>query len=128
MAKWEEEMERKESSNNVPVDSPANSILHEVAATINKQLPLVTTSGESEQYKVEAENDTLVFYYKFYDVKKSDININQDAFPVLYNTLKTQYCAQPYDHYQKDGFKWKSVYVDSEYDYIASFTVSSKDC
>ena len=79
----------------------AEPILEQVAAMISKQLPRVTSSGESEQYKVMAENDTLVFYYKFYGVKKSEVNINEEASQVLNDTLKIQYCAQPYDHYQK---------------------------
>lgn len=106
----------------------AEPILEQVAAMMSKQLPRVTSSGESEQYKVMAENDTLVFYYKFYGVKKSEVNINEEASQVLNDTLKIQYCAQPYDHYQKDGFKWKYIYVDSEYNYLFSFKVSRNDC
>ena len=106
----------------------ANSVLEKVAVMMNKQLPVVTSSGESEQYKVEVENDTLVFYYKFYGVKKSEVDINKEASRVLYNNLRTGYCAQPYDHFQKDDLKWKKVYVDSEYKYLFSFKVSKRDC
>lgn len=107
----------------------AAPILEQVAAMMNKQLPRVTSSGESEQYQVKAENDTLVLYYKLIGVKKSQLDINnKEVLDTLYNTLRIGYCAQPYDYYQKDDFKWKKVYVDSEYKYLFSFKVSKRDC
>ena len=107
----------------------APPILEQVAAMINKQLPKVTSNGESEMYKVEVANDTLVHYYRFYVVKKSEIDVNNnEALDILYNNLKMGYCSQPYDFYQKDDYKWKKVYVDSEYNFLFSFTVSRRDC
>ena len=106
----------------------ANPVLEKMAIMINKHLPLVTSSGESEQYKVEVENDTLVFNYKFYGVKKSEVDIQEDAARVLYDILRIGYCAQPYDNFQKEDLKWKYVYVDSEYKYLLSFKVSRRDC
>lgn len=103
-------------------------ILEQAAKIMNKQLPRVTSSGELEQYRIEAESDTLNFYYRFYDITKSEFNYNKEASRVLHDTLKSQYCAQPYNHYQKDDFKWKYIYVDKNYSYLISFKVSRNDC
>lgn len=106
----------------------AEPMLEQVAEMMNEKLPIVTSSGESEQYKVEAENDTLVIYYKLYGVKKSELNINEENSRFVYDHLITTYCALPYHHYRKDDLKWKYIYVDSEYTYLFSFKVSRRDC
>lgn len=106
----------------------ADPILEKVAEEMNKQLPTVTSSGESELYKAKAENDTLIQYLRFYGIKKSEVNISKEAERDLYQHLIAGYCALPYEFYQKGDLKWKWIYSDSEYSYLFSFKVSKRDC
>ena len=106
----------------------AEPILEQLAAMWNKNVPQVTSEGESEIYKVEAENDTLVYYLRLYAMKSMlDLN-NKEVLNILYNDLRTKYCATPDDIYRNNDFKWKQIYVDIDYQYLFSFKVSKRDC
>jgi hypothetical protein len=106
----------------------ADPILEQLAAMWNKDLPQVTSSGETEIYKVEASNDTLIYYFSLIEKGVTFDTSNKEGIDSLRNLLINKYCAAPYDHYQKKDFKWEHIYVDSEYKFIVSFKASRRDC
>ena len=84
--------------------------------------------SDTELYSTAVNNDTLIYYYRAINLRKSELNI-QHLKDTLRKQLKNQFCSSPDTKYFRDNdLKWKHMYVDKDDIFITSFITSRSIC
>ena len=115
------------SKSSFSVNKAAISVLRNASNDINKDLPRMIDSG-TELYSTAVNNDTLIYYNRAINVRKSELNI-QHLKDTLRKQLKNHFCSSPDTKYFRDNdLKWKHMYVDKDDIFITSLITSRSIC
>lgn len=105
----------------------AISALKYASAEINKQIPKLIDS-ETELFSTFAHGDTLTYFNRLINVKKSELDISHFRKTMI-KQLSNNFCTNPDGKYFRDNdLKWKHIYNDKNDISITNITTSVSSC
>ena len=115
------------SKSRLPANKAAISALKYTSNEMNKDLPRMIDSA-TELYSTAVINDTLIYFNRVINLRKSELNIPQ-VKDTLRKQVKNHFCSSPDTKYFRDNdLKMKHTYVDKDDIFITSFITSRSIC